>query len=152
MTRKLSALREVAPVRNPYQKTIYACFTAYIVRAIVNNFVPLLFLTFRDSYGIPLSRITVLVTVNFGLRLLVNLVSVSFVDRIGYRASMVLAHALCAAGLALLAFLPELLPSPFPGILTAVGVYAVGGGLLEVLVSPVVEACPSAEPYPDLSP
>ena len=130
-------------VRNQYQKTIYACFVAYIVQAIVNNFVPLLFLTFQDSYGIPLSRITVLVTVNFGLQLLVDLVSVSFVDRIGYRASMVLAHALSAAGLALLAVLPELLPSPFLGILLAVSVYAVGGGLLEVLVSPVMEACPS---------
>ena len=130
-------------MQNQYQKTIYACFTAYIVQAIVNNFVPLLFLTFQSSYGIPLPRITMLVTVNFGLQLLVDLVSVGFVDRIGYRASMVLAHALSAAGLALLAVLPELMPTPFPGILLAVGVYAVGGGLLEVLVSPVMEACPS---------
>lgn len=131
------------PVQHQYQKTIYACFVAYIVQAIVNNFVPLLFLTFQSSYGIPLSRITVLVTVNFGLQLLVDLVSVGFVDRIGYRRSMVLAHALCAAGLVLLAVLPGWMPSPFLGILLAVGVYAVGGGLLEVLVSPVVEACPS---------
>lgn len=130
-------------MQHQYQKTIYACFVAYIVQAIVNNFVPLLFLTFQDSYGIPLSRITMLVTINFGLQLLVDLVSVGFVDRIGYRASMVLAHALSAAGLALLAVLPELMPTPFLGILLAVGVYAVGGGLLEVLVSPVMEACPS---------
>ena len=130
-------------MRNQYQGTIYACFVAYIVQAVVNNFVPLLFLTFQGSYGIPLSRITMLVTINFGLQLLVDLASVSFVDRIGYRASMVLAHALAAAGLALLAVLPELLPSPFVGILLSVCVYAVGGGLLEVLVSPVVEACPS---------
>ncbi len=126
-----------------YQKTIYACFVGYIVQAIVNNFVPLLFLTFQASYGIPLSRITMLVTINFGLQLLVDLASVGFVDRIGYRTSMVLAHALAAAGLILLAALPELLPSPFAGILLSVCVYAVGGGLLEVLVSPVVEACPS---------
>lgn len=131
------------PVKNQYQKTIYACFAAYIVQATVNNFVPLLFLTFQDGYGIPLSQITMLVTLNFGLQLLVDLASVGFVDRIGYRASMVLAHALAAAGLALLAILPELLPSPFMGILLSVCVYAVGGGLLEVLVSPVVEACPS---------
>ena len=130
-------------MQNLYQKTINACFVAYVVQAIVNNFVPLLFLTFQDSYGIPLSRITMLVTVNFGLQLLVDMVSVSFVDRIGYRASMMLAHALSAAGLVLLAVLPDLAPSPFPGILLAVGVYAVGGGLLEVLVSPVMEACPS---------
>ena len=130
-------------MKNQYQKTIYACFAAYIVQAVVNNFVPLLFLTFQDSYGIPLSQITMLVTLNFGLQLLVDLASVGFVDRIGYRVSMVLAHALAAAGLALLAVLPELLPSPFVGILLSVCVYAVGGGLLEVLVSPVVEACPS---------
>ena len=134
---------EMVPVQNRYQKTVYACFVAYIVQAIVNNFVPLLFLTFQNSYGIPLSRITMLVTLNFGLQLLVDLVAVGFVDRIGYRASMVLAHALSAAGLVLLAVLPELLPSPFLGILLAAGVYAVGGGLLEVLVSPVMEACPS---------
>ena len=130
-------------MKNPYQKTIYACFTAYIVQAVVNNFVPLLFLTFQSSYHIPLSRITLLVTFNFGLQLLVDLASVGFVDRIGYRASMVLAHALAALGLALLAILPELLPSPFLGILLSVMVYAVGGGLIEVVVSPVVEACPS---------
>ena len=130
-------------MNNQYQKTIYACFVGYIVQAVVNNFVPLLFLTFQGSYGIPLSQITMLVTINFGLQLLVDLASVGFVDRIGYRASMVLAHALAALGLALLAILPELLPSPFVGILLSVCVYAVGGGLLEVLVSPVVEACPS---------
>ena len=131
-------------MRGQYQKTIYACFAAYIVQAIVNNFVPLLFLTFQDNYAIPLSQISLLVTINFGLQLLVDLASVSFVDRIGYRASMVLAHALSTAGLILLAILPNLLPSPFSGILLAVCVYAVGGGLLEVLVSPVVEECPSA--------
>lgn len=130
-------------MRDQYRKTIYACFAANIVQAIVNNFVPLLFLTFQSSYGIPLSRITMLVTINFGLQLLVDLASVGFVDRIGYRASMVLAHVLAAAGLVLLAILPELLPSPFLGVLLSVCVYAVGGGLLEVLVSPVMEACPS---------
>ena len=77
-----------------YQKTIYACFIGYIVQAIVNNFVPLLFVTFHDSYGIPLSKITLLVTFNFGLQLLVVLVSLGCVDRIGYQASMLLAHVL----------------------------------------------------------
>ena len=126
-----------------YNHTITACFVGYIVQAIVNNFVPLLFLTFQRDYHIPLSQITLLVTLNFGIQLLVDLVSVAFVDRIGYRASMILAHLMSAAGLILLAVLPDVLPSPFAGILTAVIIYAVGGGLLEVLVSPVVEACPS---------
>lgn len=126
-----------------YRKTICACFIGYIVQAIVNNFVPLLFLTFQSSYGIPLSRITMLVTFNFGLQLAIDLVSVTFVDRIGYRASMLMAHIFAATGLVLLTVLPEVFADPFVGLLTAVTVYAVGGGLLEVLVSPVVEACPS---------
>lgn len=130
-------------MKNQYNKTMTACFTGYIVQAIVNNFVPLLFLTFQKNYQIPLSQITMLVTFNFGIQLLVDLVSVGFIDRIGYRLSMIAAHVLSAAGLLLLPVLPEALPSPFAGILTAVMVYAVGGGLLEVLVSPVVEACPS---------
>lgn len=130
-------------MKNQYNRTIKACFVGYIVQAIINNFTPLLFLTFQKSYQIPLSQITLLVTLNFGVQLLVDLLSVSFVDRIGYRASMVLAHALSAAGLILLTVLPEVFASPFAGILIAVMIYAVGGGLLEVLVSPVVESCPS---------
>lgn len=130
-------------MKNQYNKTITACFVGYIVQAIVNNFVPLLFLTFQRIYDIPLSQITLLVTFNFGVQLLVDLLSVGFVDRIGYRASMVIAHVLSAAGLILLTILPEVLSSPFAGILIAVMVYAIGGGILEVLVSPVVEACPS---------
>ncbi len=130
-------------MKSKYNQTITACFIGYIVQAIVNNFVPLLFLTFERTYHIPLAQITLLVTLNFGIQLLVDLLSVGFVDRIGYRASMVIAHVLAALGLVLLTVLPEVFPSAFAGILCAVCVYAVGGGLLEVLVSPVVEACPS---------
>lgn len=130
-------------MNNEYNKTITACFVGYIVQAIVNNFAPLLFLFFQRNYHIPLSQITLLVTFNFGIQLLVDLLSVGVIDKIGYRASMLAAHILAAAGLLLLTILPEALPSPFAGILIAVMVYAVGGGLLEVIVSPVVEACPS---------
>ncbi len=113
------------------------------MQAVINNFAPLLFLTFQSTYGIPLSQITVLITVNFGVQLSVDLLSVFFVDKIGYRASMLTAHACSALGLVLMAFLPDMLDSPFAGLLTSVVFYAVGGGLLEVLVSPVVEACPT---------
>ena len=126
-----------------YRHTISACFIGYIVQAILNNFAPLLFLTFQSSYRIPLTQITMLVTVNFGVQLLVDLLSAGFVDKIGYRASMIIAHLTSALGLVLLAFLPELLPAPFFGLLIAVIVYAIGGGLLEVLVSPIVESCPT---------
>ena len=126
-----------------YDSTMRACFTGYIVQAIVNNFAPLLFLTFQRTYHIPLQQITLLVTFNFGIQLLTDLLSVAFVDRMGYRASMLLAHILSALGLICLTVLPERMGHPFAGILISVIVYAVGGGLLAVLVSPVVEACPS---------
>ena len=126
-----------------FRTTIRACFVGYIVQGIVNNFAPLLFLTFQKNYHIPLSQITLIATFNFGIQLLIDLFSAGFIDRIGYRASMVLAHLLTAVGFILLTILPEILPSAFAGILAAVAVYAIGGGVLEVLVSPVVEACPS---------
>ena len=130
-------------MQNKYNRTMYACFVGYVVQAIVNNFVPLLFLTFHSSYGIPLSRITLLVTVNFLLQLCVDALSVVVVDRVGYRPMAVLAHVFSAAGLILLTVLPEVLGDPFVGLLIAMAVYALGGGLLEVLISPIVEACPT---------
>lgn len=120
-----------------------ACFVGYIVQAIVNNFVPLLFLTFESSYQIPLSKITMLITFNFAVQLLVDFISTKFVDRIGYRVSIVLAHVFAAAGLAGLSVLPDLTPDPFAGLLISVVIYAVGGGLIEVLISPIMESCPS---------
>ncbi len=125
-----------------YKTTVFACFLGYIVQAIINNFIPLLFITFKNTYGIPLSEITLLVTVNFAVQLTVDLVSVKFVDKIGYRASMLMAHGFSALGILSLTFLPEIMP-PFAGILFSVIIYAIGGGLLEVLVSPIVESCPS---------
>lgn len=130
-------------MKNKYQKTIYACFIGYIVQAIVNNFVPLLFLTFQKSYHIPLSQITLLVTFNFGVQLLVDLFSIAFVDKIGYKASILIAHITAAAGLISLTVLPEAFGDPFTGLLISVTIYAIGGGLLEVLVSPIMESCPT---------
>lgn len=130
-------------MKNKYQNTVYACFVGYIVQAIVNNFVPLLFLTFEKSYNIPLSKITMLITFNFGIQLVIDLLSAKFVDRIGYRISIVLAHVFSAAGLISLVILPDVLPDAFTGIFISVVIYAVGGGLIEVLISPIVESCPS---------
>lgn len=130
-------------MKNKYQITMYACFGGYVVQAIVNNFVPLLFLTFEKTYHIPLSQITMLITINFGIQLLVDLLSAGFIDTIGYRASIIIAHIFSAVGLLGLVILPELLPSAFAGLLVAVIIYAIGGGLLEVLVSPIMESCPT---------
>ncbi|MBQ2405645.1 MAG: MFS transporter [Lachnospiraceae bacterium] len=130
-------------MKNNYQKTVYACFVGYIVQAIINNFVPLLFITFEKSYHIPMSQITMLITFNFGIQLFVDFLSAKFVDKIGYRISVVLAHVFSATGLICLAILPDLLPNAFTGLLIAVVIYAIGGGLIEVLISPIVESCPT---------
>ncbi len=126
-----------------FQTTMYAGFVGYIVQAIVNNFAPLLFLTFESEFGIPLSSITLLITFNFLLQLVIDLASVYFVDRIGYRVSAVLSNAFSATGLILLTVLPGITPDPFVGLFVAVAIYAIGGGLLEVIISPIVEACPT---------
>lgn len=129
--------------KNKYQLTMYACFIGYIVQAIVNNFLPLLFVTFQKTYSIPLTQITLLITLNFGIQLVIDMLSAGFVDKIGYRASAIIAHVCSAAGLVLLTVLPEAFPDPFAGILIAVFIYAIGGGLIEVLISPILEACPT---------
>lgn len=126
-----------------YKRTTIACFIGYIVQAIVNNFVPLLFVTFQNSYRIPLSQITVLITVNFIVQLTVDMVSAGFIDKIGYRAAVIIAHVCAAVGLVSLTILPDLLPDAFIGIMIAVVIYAIGGGLIEVLISPIIEACPN---------
>lgn len=125
-----------------YKNTIISCFVGYVVQAIVNNFVPLLFLTFQNIYNIPLDKITLLVTFNFGIQLLTDMLAGKYINKVGYRFSIVLAHVLSALGLILLTILPQII-NPFAGILIAVMVYAVGGGLLEVLVSPIMESCPT---------
>ena len=122
---------------------MYACFIGYIVQAIVNNFVPLLFVTFQNSYQIPLSKITLLITINFVIQLIIDLASAGFMDRLGYRFSVILAHICSAAGLIALTILPDIFADPYVGILLAVAIYAVGGGLIEVLISPIIEACPT---------
>lgn len=136
-------IKEWSAMNKNYKKTMYACFVGYVVQAIINNFVPLLFLTFETTYNIPISRITMLITINFGIQLLVDLLSAGFVDKIGYKASVIIAHIFSALGLLGLAALPDVMPDPYTGLLISVTVYALGGGLLEVLVSPIIESCPT---------
>ena len=125
-----------------YRKTLLACYLGFITQAISANFAPLLFLTFKDAYGIPLEKIALIPMAFFMTQLLIDFAATKFVDRIGYRTCVVCSQVLSAVGLALLAVLPELLPDPFIGILIAVVLYAMGAGLIEVLISPIVEACP----------
>lgn len=130
-------------LRENYSHTLYACFIGYIIQAIVNNFAPLLFLTFQREFHISLEKIALLISFNFGVQLIVDFLAAGFVDKIGYRICVVMAQVFSCIGLVSLAILPDLMPDPFYGLLLAVMIYAIGGGLIEVLVSPIVEACPT---------
>lgn len=118
-----------------------SCFVGYITQAIVNNFAPLLFVMFQSNYGFSMAQITSLIAFNFIVQLITDVVSAGFVDKIGYRISICVAHLFSAAGLVLLTILPDILG--YGGLLVAVVLYAIGGGLIEVLISPIMEACPS---------
>ena len=125
-----------------YQKTLIACYLGFITQAIAANFAPLLFITFHKTYHIPLGKIALISTFFYFTQLLVDLACAKFVDKIGYRTSVVLSEIASALGLAGLAVLPSILPDPFVGIIFCTIVYAIGSGLIDVLVSPIIEACP----------
>ncbi len=125
-----------------YNKTKLACYLGFVTQAIAANFAPLLFLKFHNDYGISLGNIALISTVYFFMQLMVDLFCAKFVDRIGYRVCIVASEVCSAAGLMGLAFLPDIMPNAFSGILISVTVYAVGCGLIEVLGSPIIEACP----------
>lgn len=125
-----------------YKKTLVACYLGFVTQAISANFAPLLFLTFKSTYGITLEEIAMIPLVFYLTQLLIDLAATKFTDKIGYRTCVVASQVLSAVGLVLMAILPELLPVPFLGILISVVLYAGGSGLIEVLVSPIVEACP----------
>lgn len=129
-------------MKSKYRKTLIACYLGFITQAITANFVPLLFLMFHRTYQISLGKIAFISTVFFFTQLLVDLFCAKYVDKIGYRRSVVVSEVLSGVGLIGLAVLPELLPSPYVGILVSVMIYAIGSGLIEVLGSPIVEACP----------
>lgn len=130
-------------IKTNFKHTIAACYIGYITQAIINNFIPLLFITFNNIYNISLEKIGLLVTVNFFTQLLVDLVAAKAADKIGYRPLVIAAHVFAVIGLVSLSFLPDLLPDPYTGICFSIILYAIGGGLTEVLISPIVEACPT---------
>ena len=127
--------------KDNYEHTLYASYIGYVVQAIVNNFAPLLFLTFASAYGLTLGRITLVTTVNFLVQLGVDLLSAKLIDKIGCRTAIVTAHILSGAGMIGLAVLPELMGNPYAGLMLATVLCAIGGGIIEVLISPMVEAC-----------
>ena len=128
--------------RKNYKKTLIACYLGFVTQAISANFAPLLFLTFKSTYGITLDKIAMIPFVFYLTQLLIDLAATKFADKIGYRTCVVASQLLSAVGLVLMAILPDILPVPFAGVLISVVLYAIGSGLVEVLLSPIVEACP----------
>ena len=125
-----------------YYKTLYASYIGYITQAIVNNLAPLLFVTFQREFDLTVMQIGFLVTFNFAVQIVTDLLAAKYAERISYKASIIAAHLFSAVGLIGLGVFPELLPNPYTGLLAAIAIYAVGGGLIEVLVSPIVQALP----------
>lgn len=129
-------------VKTNYNHTVFACYLGYITQAIVNNFAPLLFLTFQSEFGISIEKITFLVTLNFLFQLFIDAVAAKITDKIGYRRCIVAAQIFSGLGIIGLGVLPDVFSDPYIGLLISILLYATGGGFIEVLVSPIVEACP----------
>jgi hypothetical protein len=133
----------IQKIKNSYEHTIYASYLGYITQAIVNNFAPLLFLTFAATFGLSLAQITMITTVNFLTQLVVDLICAKVIDQVGYRKAIVFAHITAAGGLIGMTVFPALTGNAYMGLMMAVVLYAIGGGIIEVLISPIVEACPT---------
>ena len=132
-------------MRYTYKHTLRACYLGYITQAIVNNLAPLLFIIFQNQYHISFEMIGRLILINFGTQIVADILSVKYVYRIGYRKAAVIAHIFCSVGLMSLGVLPLIMPVPYMGLVIAVMIYAIGGGIIEVLVSPIVEFLPGDE-------
>lgn len=132
-------------MKHTYKHTLYASYLGYITQAIINNLAPLLFVTFQREFHISLEAIGLLISINFGIQIVVDLAATKFVDKIGYRTSAVIAHIASTIGLICLGILPNILPNAYLGLVIAVTINAIGGGLIEVLISPIVESLPGDE-------
>lgn len=130
-------------IKTDFKHTLYSSYAGYFVQAIINNFLPLLFLTFQNQFGFSYSKISALILVNFLVQLAVDFLSAYFIDKIGYRRCIVAAHFLAAFGLVMLGVLPFALSNAYVGVIISVFLYALGSGLIEVIISPLVEACPT---------
>ena len=128
--------------KKKYGKTLLACYTGFATQAICANFPPLLYVTFFKTYGISLSALAMISTLYFFSQLVIDFICAKIVDRIGYRPCIIASCLTTGLGLLGLAFLPDLLPNPYAGVLISVVIYAIGSGLIEVLGSPIIEACP----------
>ena len=141
----------VINLKKNYNATVFSCFVGFVSQAIVVGYVPLLFLTFSKTYNIPLEKITLLITVNFVVQLTVDFLSAKFVDKIGYKRLAILSQAVTFVGLSCLSILPNVLPNAYIGIVIAIMLSAIGSGLTEVIISPIVESIPGEKKTAEMS-
>ena len=125
-----------------FKSTIFACYRGYITQGIVNNLAPLFFVIFQNRFHLSYTLISALILCNFVTQVITDIVAVRYVDRMGFRRAAVAAHSLAFLGLMLMGILPNLLPAPYLGLVIATIVNGIGGGLIEVIISPIVESCP----------
>lgn len=125
-----------------FKSTIFACYRGYITQGIVNNLSPLFFVIYQDHFNISYMLISALILCNFVTQVITDVLAVRYVDRIGMRRAAVLAHFLAFFGLMMMGILPNIMPAPFIGLVIATIINGVGGGLIEVIISPIVESCP----------
>lgn len=125
-----------------YKSTLHACYLGYTTQALIVNLPPLLFVVFKDKFGLSYTMLGSLVMLIFITQLIVDALAIKFVDKIGYRVSAVAAHLFAAVGMVSLAFLPRLMPQPYVGLIISFLLFSIGGGLIEVLVSPIVDSLP----------
>ena len=131
--------------RISYRSTVSACYIGYVCQAAVNNLAPLLFIIFQTRYSMSYDKISMLILINFITQLLVDLGSLKLSKHMSVRSMTILAHIMCAAGLIMMGVLPLVAENTFTVLILSVIVYAVGGGLTEVLISPIIEAIPDTE-------
>lgn len=133
-----------------YRSTVFACYNGYITQAISINLAPLLYVTFCNQFGLSLSQISGMIACNFIFQLAVDSLATKFGGRLNARFFTVLAHVITVVGLVGLSFFPFLMP-PYIGLLLASGLLGIGGGFTEVMISPLLEACPTEEKSGNMS-
>ena len=126
-----------------YGLAFTASYIGYVIQAMVINFAPLLFVMFQKEFNLSISKISALIVVNFAAQLSMDILSSIYVDKLGYRKCIIAAHIFATFGVASLSFLPDIMNNHFIGLLISMFFSGLGGGIIEVVVSPVVEALPT---------
>ena len=128
-----------------YKSTIAACYIGSFVQAIIVNTTPILFIPLREQFGLTFQQMGLLVLINFISQVGCDILFSNAIDKYGFRRFVVAAHGLAVVGLVLFAASPLLFDRPFAGFVTATIIFSGSGGLLELLLSPIVNAIPTDE-------